>query len=907
MPPKKTQTGTLTQLRRKLAKQTKKVKEVQTVNLLFKNEEDVEIMNLLREIENPKKILNVFGETEKIKPHTWLSKKLEEFAPEKHYKFFTEVVPMYLNKELTILLLQNYLNKAIIDPTLNIEEYFKEFMNLAYVRNYIKTFTKNPYLKVDEEDEKVKRFLETILNLNVNNELQPSDLIRMIENFLGEDDAPESRYEIMNKLLSFNKPLIIYLIKKFLKEYDAQEYSNLNKYFDEVFIKDPYVVGQFRKYNIIFEGIPEVRVLEKKKIQPIKYENQILSNIETECMNLYYNPPWIEEKIIKIYITSDNDSDITPYIHKEDSINLNGKNWYKVNKKYYILQCNLFSKGKDQNGYVLTLYDDKGKKLSISICYQTEDNKYIIQDEDIFNKEKEYIRKTKLSVSDKIELIKQEVVGDDVIKYGESILKRELERATGQEFDKDFISSTIHAIELNSKNVEEFVEKLGEIVVYLSLDPYNVTSRIFIKRLNAYYYTPEVLAILPPEEKLPEYFQNWYASKKDKDNISRLINNNLKSFVTYFLTYLYVYRKPFDHVNLAILKPLEPFSGTFLDTIFTDKEFNSICENKNDIINTPVEDLILYEENMKVYCLNIIDLWLRFKEGNFSNPYTGQPLTLNFIENFNKTYNINAKTVNTIKKSFLLKQKEKEEEEEIVKKNIDTRLLLKIILKDIEEIENSYHQDSQSVKDYFNTEDSVSVSSNSSSNSDNSILGFDNIITIEPNTEDNIENSSQYFSDSDTDTTDEDNYKEDNEIEKEEHDKEEDEDNEDEDKEDEDKENKEDDEDKEKEKEDDEEKEDDDKVVENENNKNIILDTILGNTNDSKEIEPEIIDIVEKISVDTKPVIQDTCPNCKQVFDESNMLSSYTIDGKINFCSFKCFENFEKWPKLNKKKKLKKI
>jgi hypothetical protein len=237
---------------------------------LFKNEEDVEIMNLLREIENPKKILNVFGETEKIKPHTWLSKKLEEFAPEKHYKFFTEVVPMYLNKELTVLLLQNYLNKAIIDPTLNIEEYFKEFMNLAYVRNYIKTFTKNPYLKVDEEDEKVKRFLESILNLNVNNELQPSDLIRMIENFLGEDDAPESRYEIMNKLLSFNKPLIIYLIKKFLKEYDAQEYSNLNKYFDEVFIKDPYVVGQFRKYNIIFEGIPEVRVLEKKKIQPIK-------------------------------------------------------------------------------------------------------------------------------------------------------------------------------------------------------------------------------------------------------------------------------------------------------------------------------------------------------------------------------------------------------------------------------------------------------------------------------------------------------------------------------------------------------------------------------------------------------------------------------------------------------------
>jgi len=903
MPPKnKTEKGTLTQLRRKLTKQTKKVKEVQTVNLLFKNEEDVEIMNLLRELENPTKMLNVFGETEQIKPHTWLSKKLEQYAPEKHSEFFKEVLPLYLNKELTILLLKNYLNRAIIDPTLNIEEYFKEFMNLAVVRNYIKTFTKNPYLKVDEEDEKVKRFLETILNLNVNNELDPSDLIHMIENFMGEADAPDSRYEMMNKLLSFNKPLIMYLIKKFLKEYEVQEYSNLNKYFNEVFIKDPYVVGQFRKYNIIFEGIPEVRVLEKKKLKPINYENQILSNIETECMNLYYNPPWINEKVVKIYITSD-ESDITPYIHKnnlntgkEEFIELNGKKWYKVNKKYYTLQCNLFSKGRQQNGYVLTLYDEKGQKVSLSICYLTDNDNYIFQDEEIFKREKEYLHKIRLTVADKIELIKQEVVGDDVIKYGETILKRELERATGQDFDKEFISSTINAIESNSKNVEEFVEKLGELIIYLSLDPYNITSRIFIKRLNAYYYTPEVLALLPPEEKLPEYFQNWYASKKDKDNISRLLNNNLSAFSNYFLTYLYVYRNPFDHVNLAILKPLEPFSANFLDKVFTDKEFNSICENKNDIINTPSEDLILYEENMKVYCLNIIDLWLRFKEGNFSNPYTGQPLTLKFIENFNKTYNINAKTVNTIKKSFLIKQQEYEVEKEIEKKNIDTRLLLKIILKDIEEIEKSYNQDSHSVRDYFNTEDSVSVSSNSS-NSSNSSIGSVNIISdTNVNNIEDVENSSQYLSDSEHNSSD-------NESTTTEEDKEEMEQNIEEDKE-----------------EDDEvlqKIEEDVKVEDFKNEEDIIkvedlktetkendilVDSIFEDANEQKEIEPEVN--IE----DTKEIIRVTCFDCKEMFDESKMLSSYTIDGKINFCSFKCFEKFEKWPKIKKiKKKLNKI
>jgi hypothetical protein len=449
-----------------------------------------------------------------------------------------------------------------------------------------------------------------------------------------------------------------FLEKTFLKILDFDE-ELMNKFID--YIEDNMLLFTFdnmeEAYMIFVNEVLDIN--EKIKLRKLrgrddyeykKYEQPtknfreedqiqyIKNQIDDEYFNkeyflMYQNPPWVPYKIVKIYITSENFSDIEELVNTDlPSENYENKTWHPANASFFKLLSNTSFFNKSQEGKVLTI-KNKENTIKLSIGYKIS-NDFIIQDENMFSEEIKYIKKINLSDKQKINNIYNEPVTEDVVNYAQNILSKTLLESTNLSSkyleNSEYIKKAINTIYSSNENVRGFVEQLGNLIVYFNKNISSIANNIFLKRVVAGYYLPDILVNLSPEDKLPEIFSNKYTSLKEKDNVAFVINSNVNIFCENFVKYIYTIRNPYNHVR---------FGGNRYTADYTRDK--NTCLNYKKIMTIPNNELFYYhvlngKHAGKTICYKISDLYERFENGDFKI-YSG------FYKNTDVEFFVNGK------------------------------------------------------------------------------------------------------------------------------------------------------------------------------------------------------------------------------------------------------------------------
>ena len=386
-------------------------------------------------------------------------------------------------------------------------------------------------------------------------------------------------------------------------------------------------------------------VIEQPSVQNRQRHKFKSSSKETR----YYSSviPWMSRKNDGIFILSVGSTDISPYIVQEvQGINRtvvhNGQTFFRVNEKFRQLMVDYRFERK-QIGNVLYINTTTGT-LTFKIGYLIKST-LIVQNEEMFSKEMKFFNDGLETQYSRILKIKKEAIREDVKTAGISVLSKALHDIAPNVLsygiydivvkrDTSYIIRVIDILSSKSSNVEEFLEYLGNIVIFITSVKF---SKVFIERLKEEYYLPEILANLPLSEKLPEiYDPNTNRTVKEKKKMNDIIERSLKIFIQRVLTLIYVRRNPSERIERDTLN--------YGITNGISKMINKLTDWKSECVNVdniPDNEIILYkDETNKVYCLSIPEILKSIGNGDITNKHTNKKFSNEFIQHIKTYYNI---------------------------------------------------------------------------------------------------------------------------------------------------------------------------------------------------------------------------------------------------------------------------
>lgn len=373
--------------------------------------------------------------------------------------------------------------------------------------------------------------------------------------------------------------------------------------------------------------------------------------VDVKCMENQRSLPWIQGRVDATYIAPVLDSNIDEYILSSGKTRKEGNTtWYPANRRFSELMCNNYARSRVQDGDVLTAFTHKGKSVRMKVAYDT-NRGFIIQDEVIFQSEKEYLAESRLTRGDKIKKIMSYPVNAVVEKLAVEKLSQELHKVapdikdygiydfddfTKNKYDTAYILKAIETMVESSTNTKNFLTKLAEVVVFLR-PMQDVGNQIFSKRIQEEYYLPEILVNLTDAEKLPEVFDDPRVSERERNNAIRRIQQEIDYYVSKLGETLYRIKNPTERA------PYLPEGHRFTQNVRVE-EWKSVCVNKEDVADVPDAQVIYYKEGEEVYCLTIPQIFEQIINNEKpKNPYTQNILPEGFINRFKKLYSIDLK------------------------------------------------------------------------------------------------------------------------------------------------------------------------------------------------------------------------------------------------------------------------
>jgi hypothetical protein len=383
----------------------------------------------------------------------------------------------------------------------------------------------------------------------------------------------------------------------------------------------------------IIEKIPTV--LKPKTKPPIVTEEKIQITQYKGCFADQRDIPWLKEmpwmeNVKKTFITAppnENKDLLSEYCFLKEKVQIGGTNWYPVKKNFSSLMCNSF---RTRDGNVLTAKINTGKEVRMQVAYLTTSDKFIIQDDEVFNAERKYIYQKNLTRGKEIERLLNSKVNKNAeqltkVRLSEILKKVAPEIKDYESAETKYIIDAVKKMVETSVSVKDLFKQLANIQVYLE-NP----NRVFALRVKEVYYTPEILVTLTQEEKLPELFDDPYTTEDNILLITSTINREISNFIQRMGES--IYQKEYVTENV----PLKP--SRIVPVRYNLKKWKHGCTNKDDVKDIPDAHVVYYKEDGQVYCLLISDIFNQIKTGNPSNPITGKNLDKDFIKRFVELY-----------------------------------------------------------------------------------------------------------------------------------------------------------------------------------------------------------------------------------------------------------------------------
>jgi hypothetical protein len=272
------------------------------------------------------------------------------------------------------------------------------------------------------------------------------------------------------------------------------------------------------------------------------------------------------------------------------------------------------------------------------------------------------------------------------------------------DFNTPYMQFLIESLKSGPEQINaELFEAVGKIVVFLQIKE----AKFFRKHIEMEYYLPDILATLSVSEKFPEVYDNPSVGEDIIRETTISIENNILKYVKSMAENFYYQQEPDrrrKHMTMT--------------TTISQKTISRIkaCENKDRIDGVEEDEIVYYKDNDddKIYCFSVSELWEQFISGDITNPDTGKDFSTAFVERFNKVYNKNLAENKFLTQYFqkkygynidkLDKEKddnERNEEKYSLKINID---LFSLVTQDLKDLENEIVDNSmkQEVKDLEN-------------------------------------------------------------------------------------------------------------------------------------------------------------------------------------------------------------
>jgi hypothetical protein len=205
------------------------------------------------------------------------------------------------------------------------------------------------------------------------------------------------------------------------------------------------------------------------------------------------------------------------------------------------------------------------------------------------------------------------------------------------EIDSDYILDIINIAADTSRNVREFLTKIGNIIVYLisGLSKYEVyinkntfilkPNDVFVKNIANVFYEPSVLLELTPEQKLPEIFENDSISEKQKSDVLYNLNLKLKYFILNFVDYIYRFRNMHVRIDYKGSLPTIPNIETIIEESYP---FGS------DMIQFENENVIYYDPELNMtFLLKTKDVLEQIENNDYINKISNTKFHPDFVKN----------------------------------------------------------------------------------------------------------------------------------------------------------------------------------------------------------------------------------------------------------------------------------
>lgn len=407
-----------------------------------------------------------------------------------------------------------------------------------------------------------------------------------------------------------------------------------------------------------------------------------------KCMELYHNYDWIDGNVTGVWLSSDKNTQPDKNYIYDVSIEEDGHLWYQANRKFVAIQCDPNRKKRQKDDILIISNNDKTIKFKIGYTIVGDNkNKYkthliekeggepvsrtfVVQDEEMFRREKLFFRKSKLTEIDHInDILKSQVTEHSLETVQQLLSKKFLSIAPMKKdygvvhFEHKTLSSLKHTDKKDAKKAidimksqiskkfvdsntpymqilmntlhkspnqtkEDLYTKVANIIVYMNIPE----AKTFRKNIENEYYLPDILATLSPSEKFPEIFQDPTVSTKDQEQISARIDNQIRKFVKGMGSTEY-------NRNNSTRRAPTVQSPSYTHSIKTNKRLNA-CENKARVKGVPETEIVYYKENGNIYCFSVEELYNRFLiEEDVTNPETGNQFDINFVTRFGQLYN----------------------------------------------------------------------------------------------------------------------------------------------------------------------------------------------------------------------------------------------------------------------------
>jgi hypothetical protein len=360
---------------------------------------------------------------------------------------------------------------------------------------------------------------------------------------------------------------------------------------------------------------------------------------EKLCVSEYRKIPWINAMLIGIYIQPVDDNDLSMYINNNAEILDQGDEgiWFPVNKDFYYFVCGPKANFRDQEGDIMKATDSSNRAVFMKVGFMTNIG-FIVQDQSIFENEKKYYRHKQKSLKEQINELRYSFVTNKLIDISKIDLSSQLHKIAPQvrdygddeDYNTEYISEIIEIFNRESTDVNSFLRKLGELVIYLEID----NTKILKERINQELYNPTTLAGLDIYEKFPEanLLEIEIKDPKESERTINILEKRLDAYVDNMLEYYYTILNAGKRKSTRA----DNFAPTRVIKTYHMKER---CVNYQDVIDVPEDQVVYYEDFLDIYCLKIPDIVDQINSNNsVVNPYTNEVLDEDFLHKFKTLY-----------------------------------------------------------------------------------------------------------------------------------------------------------------------------------------------------------------------------------------------------------------------------